>query len=55
MARKFMQTVLGPIPLWPKLQRRTSRRRCGKIYYRTKHTMKDSNENTFDARTSPTR
>src|SRR6267143_3059048 len=47
MARKFMQTVLVADAL-SELQRADLTTSLREIYYRTKHTMKDSNENTFD-------
>jgi len=48
MAKKFMQTVLVADAL-AELQRADLTTSLREIYYRTKHTMKDSNENTFDA------
>jgi DNA topoisomerase-6 subunit A len=48
MARKFMQTVLVADAL-AELQRQSLTTSLREIYYRTKHTMKDSHENTFDA------
>jgi DNA topoisomerase-6 subunit A len=48
MAKKFMQTVLVADAL-AELQRANLTTSLREIYYRTKHTMKDSNENTFDA------
>src|SRR5690242_675752 len=47
MAKKFMQTVLVADAL-AELQRASLTTSLREIYYRTKHTMKDSNENTFD-------
>src|SRR5207344_2346 len=47
MASKFMQTVLVADAL-AELQRANLTTSLREIYYRTKHTMKDSNENTFD-------
>ena len=47
MAKKFMQTVLVADAL-AELQRANLTTSLREIYYRTKHTMKDSNENTFD-------
>src|SRR3977135_366188 len=47
MAKKFMQTVLVADAL-SELQRADLTTSLREIYYRTKHTMKDSNENTFD-------
>src|SRR5204863_155322 len=47
MARKFMQTVLVADAL-AELQRANLTTSLREIYYRTKHTMKDSHENTFD-------
>src|SRR6266851_283928 len=54
MAKKFMQTVLVADAL-AELQRANLTTSLREIYYRTKHTMKDSHENTFDGQTSPTR
>src|SRR6516162_3213367 len=48
MAKKFMQTVLVADAL-AELQRANLTTSLREIYYRTKHTMKDSHENTFDA------
>ena len=48
MAKKFMQTVLVADAL-AELQRANLTTSLREIYYRTKHTMKDSSENTFDA------
>src|SRR5207247_6176075 len=50
MAKKFMQTVLVADALG-ELQRANLTTSLREIYYRTKHTIKDSNENTFDAQT----
>src|SRR6201987_4534159 len=47
MAKKFMQTVLVADAL-SELQRAGLTTSLREIYYRTKHTMKDSHENTFD-------
>ena len=47
MAKKFMQTVLVADAL-SELQRADLTTSLREIYYRTKHTIKDSNENTFD-------
>jgi DNA topoisomerase-6 subunit A len=47
MAKKFMQTVLVADAL-SELQRANLTTSLREIYYRTKHTMKDSSENTFD-------
>src|ERR671918_869740 len=47
MAKKFMQTVLVADAL-AELQRQNLTTSLREIYYRTKHTMKDSHENTFD-------
>src|SRR5690349_5195251 len=47
MARKFMQTVLVADAL-AELQRADLTTSLREIYYRTKHTLKDSSENTFD-------
>src|SRR5882672_3181294 len=46
MAKKFMQTVLVADAL-SELQRANLTTSLREIYYRTKHTMKDSHENTF--------
>ena len=48
MAKKFMQTVLVADAL-VELQRSDLTTSLREIYYRSKHTMKDSHENTFDA------
>ena len=48
MAKKFMQTLLVADAL-AELQRANLTTSLREIYYRTKHTMKDSHENTFDA------
>jgi DNA topoisomerase-6 subunit A len=48
MAKKFMQTVLVADAL-AELQRADLTTSLREIYYRTKHTIKDSHENTFDA------
>lgn len=48
MAKKFMQTVLVADAL-SELQRSNLTTSLREIYYRTKHTIKDSNENTFDS------
>ncbi|MBW8065260.1 MAG: DNA topoisomerase IV subunit A [Nitrospira sp.] len=48
MAKKFMQTVLVADAL-SELQRANLTTSLREIYYRTKHTIKNSNENTFDA------
>ncbi|MBI2932164.1 MAG: DNA topoisomerase IV subunit A [Planctomycetes bacterium] len=48
MAKKFMQTVLVGDAL-AELQRQDLTTSLREIYYRTKHTLKDSNENTFDS------
>src|SRR5262244_236860 len=48
MAKKFMQTVLVADAL-VELQRADLTTSLREIYYRTKHTMKGSHENTFDA------
>src|SRR5262247_2957969 len=48
MAKKFMQTVLVADAL-SELQRANLTTSLREIYYRTKHTMKNSHENTFDA------
>ena len=47
MAKKFMQTVLVADAL-SELQRSNLTTSLREIYYRTKHTIKDSHENTFD-------
>jgi len=47
MAKKFMQTVLVADALC-ELQRAALTTSLREIYYRTKHTIKDSHENTFD-------
>src|SRR5678815_3578939 len=47
MAKKFMQTVLVADAL-AELQRANLTTSLREIYYRTKHTMKGSRENTFD-------
>src|SRR6516225_11702852 len=47
MAKKFMQTVLVADAL-PELQRANLTTSLREIYYRTKHTIKNSHENTFD-------
>src|SRR6476620_594008 len=47
MAKKFMQTVLVADAL-SELQRAALTTSLREIYYRTKHTIKDSHENTFD-------
>jgi DNA topoisomerase-6 subunit A len=47
MARKFMQTILVADAL-AELQRSDVTTSLREIYYRTKHTMKDTSENTFD-------
>src|SRR5436190_7388901 len=47
MAKKFMQTVLVADAL-AELQRANLTTSLREIYYRTKHTMKGSSENTFD-------
>jgi len=47
MAKKFMQTVLVADAL-SELQRANLTTSLREIYYRTKHTIKDSNENTLD-------
>src|SRR5215203_629134 len=47
MAKKFMQTVLVADAL-SELQRANLTTSLREIYYRTKHTIKNSNENTFD-------
>jgi DNA topoisomerase-6 subunit A len=48
MAKKFMQTVLVADAL-AELQRANLTTSLREIYYRAKHTMKGSHENTFDA------
>ncbi|MFQ5992621.1 MAG: DNA topoisomerase VI, partial [Nitrospiraceae bacterium] len=50
MAKKFMQTVLVADAL-SELQRSDLTTSLREIYYRSKHTIKDSHENTFDAQT----
>lgn len=50
MAKKFMQTVLVADAL-SELQRANLTTSLREIYYRTKHTIKNSNENTFDSQT----
>src|SRR4029077_2766701 len=47
MAKKFMQTVLVADAL-SELQRADLTTSLREVYYRTKHTMRDSHENTFD-------
>jgi DNA topoisomerase-6 subunit A len=47
MAKKFMQTMLVADAL-AELQRQGLSSSLREIYYRTKHTLRDSNENTFD-------
>lgn len=47
MAKKFMQTMLVADAL-AELQRAGLTTSLREIYYRTKHTIKDSHENTFD-------
>ncbi|HEY3227464.1 MAG TPA: DNA topoisomerase IV subunit A [Planctomycetota bacterium] len=47
MARKFMQTILVADAL-AELQRSDVTTSLREIYYRTKHTLKDTSENTFD-------
>ncbi|HEX9454194.1 MAG TPA: DNA topoisomerase VI, partial [Candidatus Binatia bacterium] len=47
MAKKFMQTVLVADAL-AELQRANLTTSLREIYYRTKHTIRHSNENTFD-------
>jgi DNA topoisomerase VI subunit A len=47
MAKKFMQTMLVADAL-AELQRADLTTSLREIYYRTKHTIKDSQENTFD-------
>ena len=48
MAKRFMQTVLVADAL-SELQRADLTTSLREIYYRTKHTIKDSHQNTFDA------
>src|SRR5512134_735440 len=48
MAKRFMQTVLVADAL-SESQRADLTTSLREIYYRTKHTIKDSHENTFDA------
>lgn len=48
MAKKFMQTVLVADAL-SELQRQDLTTSLREIYYRTKHTIGDSHENTFDS------
>ena len=48
MAKRFMQTVLVADAL-SELQRADLTTSLREIYYRTKHTIKNSHENTFDA------
>jgi len=48
MAKKFMQTVLVADAL-SELQRSNLTTSLREIYYRSKHTIKDSHENTFDS------
>lgn len=48
MAKKFMQTLLVADAL-AELQRTDCTTSLREIYYRTKHTLRDSTENTFDA------
>jgi DNA topoisomerase VI subunit A len=48
MAKRFMQTMLVADAL-SELQRADLTTSLREIYYRTKHTIKDSHENTFDA------
>ncbi len=48
MAKKFMQTMLVADAL-AELQRQELTTSLREIYYRTKHTLKDSAENTFDS------
>ena len=50
MAKKFMQTILVADAL-SELQRANLTTSLREIYYRTKHTIKNSHENTFDAQT----
>jgi DNA topoisomerase-6 subunit A len=47
MAKKFMQTMLVADAL-SELQKRELSSSLREIYYRTKHTLRDSSENTFD-------
>ena len=47
MAKKFMQTMLVADAL-AELQQADLTTSLREIYYRTKHTIQDSNENTFD-------
>src|SRR6185503_19033785 len=47
MAKKFMQTMLVADAL-SELQRAELTTSLREIYYRTKHTIQDSHENTFD-------
>ena len=47
MSRKFMQTILVADAL-AELQRQDLSSSLREIYYRSKHTLRDSNENTFD-------
>src|SRR5262245_49907318 len=47
MARKFMQTMLVADAL-AELQRADLSSSLREIYYGSKHTLRDSNENTFD-------
>ena len=47
MSRKFMQTILVADAL-AELQRAQLSSSLREIYYRSKHTLRDSNENTFD-------
>jgi DNA topoisomerase VI subunit A len=48
MAKKFMQTILVADAL-AELQRQDLTTSLREIYYRTKHTIRDSHENTFDS------
>lgn len=48
MAKKFMQTMLVADAL-AELQRQDLTTSLREIYYRTKHTIRDSHENTFDS------
>src|SRR5919106_1573737 len=48
MAKKFMQTILVADAL-AELQRQDLTTSLREIYYRTKHTIQDSHENTFDS------
>jgi DNA topoisomerase-6 subunit A len=48
MAKKFMQTMLVADAL-AELQRRDLSSSLREIYYRTKHTLQDSTENSFDS------